>query len=37
MDRNLLEVLEEKPEGLDRESVKLFIYQILKAVDYFHS
>ena len=37
MDRNLLEVLEEKPEGLDRDSVKLFIYQILKAVDYFHS
>ena len=37
MDRNLLEVLEEKPDGLDRESVKYFIYQILKAVDYFHS
>ena len=26
MDRNLLEVLEEKPDGLDRESVKFFIY-----------
>jgi len=26
MDRNLLEVLEEKPEGLSRESVKFFIY-----------
>jgi cyclin-dependent kinase-like len=26
MDRNLLEVLEEKPDGLDRESVKYFIY-----------
>ena len=37
MDRNLLEVLEEKPDGLDRESVKFFIYQLLKAVDYFHS
>lgn len=36
MDRNLLEVLEEKPDGLDRESVKFFIYQLLKAVDYFH-
>jgi cyclin-dependent kinase-like len=36
MDRNLLEVLEEKPDGLDRESVKYFIYQLLKAVDYFH-
>jgi len=37
MDRNLLEVLEEKPDGLDRDSVKFFIYQLLKAVDYFHS
>lgn len=37
MDRNLLEVLEEKPDGLDRISVKYFIYQLLKAVDYFHS
>jgi cyclin-dependent kinase-like len=37
MDRNLLEVLEEKPEGLDRSSVRFFIYQLLKAVDYFHS
>ena len=36
MDRNLLEVLEEKPDGLDRDSVKYFIYQLLKAVDYFH-
>jgi len=36
MDRNLLEVLEEKPDGLDRDSVKFFIYQLLKAVDYFH-
>ena len=26
MDKNLLEVLEEKPDGLDREIVKLFIY-----------
>ena len=26
MDRNLLEVLEEKPDGLDRDSVKYFIY-----------
>ena len=37
MDRNLLEVLEEKPDGLDRESVRYLIDQILKAVDYFHS
>ena len=26
MDKNLLEVLEEKPDGLNREIVKLFIY-----------
>jgi cyclin-dependent kinase-like len=37
MDKNLLEVLEEKPDGLDRQSVRFFIYQLLKAVDYFHS
>lgn len=37
MDRNLLEVLEEKPDGLDRDNVRFFIYQLLKAVDYFHS
>ena len=37
MDRNLLEVLEEKPDGLDRDSVKYYMYQLLKAVDYFHS
>ena len=37
MDRNLLEVLEEKPDGLSRESVRFFIFQLLKAVQYFHS
>jgi len=37
MDRNLLEVLEDKPDGLDRDSVRFFIYQLLKAVLYFHS
>ena len=26
MDRNLLEVLEERPEGLSRDMVKMFIY-----------
>ena len=36
MDRNLLEVLEEKPDGLDRDQVRFFIYQLLKACDYFH-
>lgn len=37
MDRNLLEVLEEKPDGLSRESVKFFIFQLLRAVEHFHS
>ena len=37
MDRNLLEVLEEKPDGLSHESTKFFIFQLLRAVQYFHS
>ena len=37
IDLNLLEVLEESPDGLEREKVRYFIYQLLKAVDYFHS
>lgn len=37
MDKNLLEVIEDKPDGLDRVEVRFFIYQLLKAVDYFHS
>jgi hypothetical protein len=32
MDKNLLEVLEDKPDGLSRESVKFFIFQLLQAV-----
>jgi cyclin-dependent kinase-like len=37
MDKNLLEVLEEKPDGLSRDSVKFFIFQLLRAVDHFHN
>ena len=36
MDRNLLEVLEDQPNGLDAQKVKTYIYQLLKAIDYCH-
>jgi cyclin-dependent kinase-like len=32
VERNLLEVLEEKPDGLDPEFIRRIIYQLLKAV-----
>ena len=37
MDRNLLEVLEESPNGLDPEYIRKIIFQLVKAVDYMHS
>jgi serine/threonine protein kinase len=37
MPYNLLEVLEKSPEGLDPESIKLYIYQLLKGLAYLHS
>ena len=37
MDKNLLEVLEESPNGLDQEYIRKIIYQLVKAVDYMHS
>jgi cyclin-dependent kinase-like len=36
MEKNLLEVLEENSNGLDEELVKLFIYQLVKAIEYCH-
>jgi cyclin-dependent kinase-like len=36
VERNLLEVLEEKPSGLDPEDVRNYIYQLCKAIDYCH-
>jgi cyclin-dependent kinase-like len=36
VERNLLEVLEEKPSGLDPEDVRRYIYQLCKAIDYCH-
>jgi cyclin-dependent kinase-like len=37
MEKNMLEVLEEKPNGLDPRLVQLFIYQLCLAIDYCHS
>jgi len=36
VERNLLEVLERKPTGLDPEEIKHYIYQLCKAIDYCH-
>ena len=36
LDKNLLEVLEDQPNGLDPSKIKLYVYQMLKAVDYCH-
>ena len=36
MEKNLLEILEEKPSGIDQEQVRLYIYQLLKAIDFCH-
>jgi len=37
VEKNLLEVLEEKPNGLEPESVRKYIYQLIKAITYCHS
>lgn len=36
MEKNLLEVLEERPSGLDPEAVRKYIYQLLKAIEFCH-
>ena len=36
MEKNLLEVLEEKPTGLDLDYIRKIIYQLLKAIQYCH-
>ena len=36
VDKNLLEILEEKPNGLHPELVRSYIYQLCKAIDYCH-
>lgn len=37
MDQNLLEVLEANPNGLPPDLVKLYIYQLVKAINWCHS
>ena len=36
VDKNLLEVLEEKPTGLDPEFIKKIIYQLIKSINFCH-
>ena len=36
MEKNLLEVLEERPSGLEPEAVRKYIYQLLKAIEFCH-
>lgn len=36
VERNMLEVLEEHPDGLDRESVRRYIFQLCMAIEYCH-
>ena len=36
LEKNLLEILEENPNGLELENVKGYIYQLLKAIEHMH-
>eukprot|EP01022_Parablepharisma_sp_SALTPOND_P025643 TRINITY_DN601_c0_g1_i2.p1 TRINITY_DN601_c0_g1~~TRINITY_DN601_c0_g1_i2.p1 ORF type:complete len:307 (+),score=25.22 TRINITY_DN601_c0_g1_i2:202-1122(+) len=36
LEKSLLEVLEDRPNGLDPETVRKYIYQLLKAIDFCH-
>lgn len=36
VDRNLLEMLEENPNGIDAEQIRYIIYQLLSAINYCH-
>lgn len=37
VEKNLLEVLEEEPTGMDPEMVRLYIYQLVQAIHWCHS
>ena len=37
VDRNLLELLEQYPNGLDPELIKYFVFQMIKACQYLHN
>ena len=36
LQKNLLEILEENPNGLPLDQVKNYIYQLLKAIEFCH-
>lgn len=36
MEKNLLELLEERQNGLEAEAVRNYIYQLLKAIEFCH-
>ena len=36
LEKNLLEILEENPNGIDLDHVRTYIYQLLKAIEYCH-
>jgi cyclin-dependent kinase-like len=36
IEKNLLEILEENPNGLDPEQVRTFLYQVFKAIEFCH-
>ena len=37
MEKNLLEVLEDQPQGLDPEIVRSYIFQLIHAIHWCHS
>ena len=36
MDRSLLEIIEEHPQGISLEKIRLYVFQLLKATMYLH-
>ena len=36
LEKNLLEILEENPNGIELDQVRHYIYQLLKAIEYCH-
>lgn len=36
IEKNLLEILEENPNGLDQNDVRYYLYQVFKAIEYCH-
>lgn len=36
IEKNLLEILEERTNGLETEHVRLYIYQLLRAIEFCH-